>query len=68
MVELYKITRVLAPQVVGDKREDANNQNLNAEFSPLIKENSSEGQSFRIEGYALNKRGGQSAQVKGAKR
>jgi hypothetical protein len=26
MVGLYKITRVLAPQVVGDKREDANNQ------------------------------------------
>jgi hypothetical protein len=26
MVELYKITRALAPQVVGNKREDANNQ------------------------------------------
>jgi hypothetical protein len=46
MVELYQITREVAPQVVGDKREDAKNQNLNAESSPLIKENLQEGQSF----------------------
>jgi hypothetical protein len=46
MVELYQITREVAPQVVGDKREDAKTKNLNAESSPLIKENLSEGQSF----------------------
>jgi hypothetical protein len=32
MVELYKITRALAPQVVGNKREDANNQESKCEI------------------------------------
>jgi hypothetical protein len=46
MVELYKITREEAPQVVGDKREAQRTKYLNAESSPLIKENLPEGQSF----------------------
>jgi hypothetical protein len=46
MVELYQITREVAPQVVGDKREAQRTKNLNAESSSLIKENLPEGQSF----------------------
>jgi hypothetical protein len=57
MVELYQITREVAPQVVGDKREDAKNQNLNAESSPLIKENLQEGQSFTTRGEAKGRSG-----------
>jgi hypothetical protein len=46
MVELYQITREVAPQVVGDKREAQRTKNLNAESSSVIKENLPEGQSF----------------------
>jgi hypothetical protein len=32
MVELYQITREVAPQVVGDKRADAKNQEFKCEI------------------------------------
>jgi hypothetical protein len=46
MAELYQITRKVAPQVVGNKLKTRTTKNLNAEFSPLIKENFLEGQSL----------------------
>jgi hypothetical protein len=46
MVELYKITRGVAPQVVGNKLKTRKTKKINAECSPLIKEIFEEGQSL----------------------